>query len=227
MLDKLVINDEKIFMKYINSKGLYLHKQVYDILLDINDNNTVLYEELSSIIRYDKNLRDKLYVYLATFEENLKAVLLEEYDVNEEKEYRYANKLIEDIKPRTTREYSNLYYGLEMDLGNLIEVVKQIKLFDEPYLNRLENIRILRNKVMHHSILLLAKAKTKEEAFSSIDTLATRIEDLYYCLLDDYKAGFEKDINNLNYDEKLKPKFIKNGLCLGGMKNGVCTKDRG
>ena len=83
MFEKLTFaspREKEDFEKYKKLKGVYLHKQVYDILLEANGGK-VTYHELSSIIRYDKNLRDTLYIYLATAEEYLRALLCEKYDV--------------------------------------------------------------------------------------------------------------------------------------------------
>ena len=87
MFEKLTFaspKEEADFEKYKKLKGIYLHKQVYDILLEANGGESVTYYELSSIIRYDKNLRDTLYIYLATAEEYLRALLCEKYDVAED-----------------------------------------------------------------------------------------------------------------------------------------------
>lgn len=80
--EKLVLteSEQKDFEKYAKIKGVYLHKQVYAVLLSYNSEQ-VSYSELSSVIRYDKNLRDKLYIYLATFEKSLRAELFSKYDV--------------------------------------------------------------------------------------------------------------------------------------------------
>lgn len=84
MFEKLIFKNEyesNEFKKYIQLKGECLHKQIYDILNEAN-NGSVTYYELSSLIRYDKNLRDKLYIYFATAEEYLKAQLTDRYDAN-------------------------------------------------------------------------------------------------------------------------------------------------
>ena len=51
--------EEIEFNKYIKLKGEFLYKQIYDILLE--NKEIIWYEEISSYVRYDKNLRDKLY----------------------------------------------------------------------------------------------------------------------------------------------------------------------
>ena len=72
--------EETEFNKYIKLKGEFLYKQIYDILLE--NKEIIWYEEISSYVRYDKNLRDKLYIYFACAEEYLRAMLLDKYDVN-------------------------------------------------------------------------------------------------------------------------------------------------
>lgn len=222
MFEKLIVDNKEEFNKYIQLKGLYLHLQIYNILLDLKNGEAVTYYELSSIIKYDKNLRDKLYIHLATFEEKLRADLCSLYDVESMVVYKKSPKLVKDLISKSNKEISNLYYGLELDLGNLLDVYKDKKICDDDTWNLYDNVRQLRNKVMHHSVLLFGNAKTKEHAIANIKDLTKKIQDLYIALPKDFRSGFEKDINNLNYD-KDKPKYITNNLCLGVMKNGICT----
>ena len=56
MFDQLTFaspKEKEEFEKYKRLKGVYLHKQVYDILLEANGGGEVTYYELSSLIRYD------------------------------------------------------------------------------------------------------------------------------------------------------------------------------
>lgn len=222
MFEKLIIDNKEEFNKYIQLKGLYLHLQIYNILLDLKKGEAVTYYELSSIIKYDKNLRDKLYIYLATFEEKLRADLCTLYDVGSISIYKKSSKLVKDLIPKSNNEISNLYYGLELDLGNLLDIYKDKKICDDETLKLYDNVRQLRNKVMHHSVLLFENAKTKEDAIANIKDLTKKIQDLYISLPENFRSGFEKDINYLNY-YKDKPKYITNCLCLGVMKNGICS----
>ena len=83
MLENIVQTEKESaeFEKYKALKGEYLYKQVSDILFEL-DGKPVSYSDVSSIIRYDKNLRDTLFIYLATFEELLRAELFRKYDVD-------------------------------------------------------------------------------------------------------------------------------------------------
>lgn len=202
-----------------------MHLQVYNVLLEFKKGTKITYHELSSLIRYDKSLRDKLYIYLATFEEKLRADLCSLWDVESVGGYRSSKKLIKDLVQKTNKENSNLYYSLDLDLGKLLDIYRVKKICSEDTLKVYEKIRKLRNKVMHHSHLLFGKAKTIEEAKINILNLTKEIENLYIGLPIDYRIGFENDINKLNYDNEFKPKHIKSCLCLGVFKNGICTKN--
>ena len=117
MFEKLTFaspKEKEDFEKYKKLKGVYLHKQVYDVLLEANGGENVTYQELSSIIRYDKNLRDTLYIYLATCEEYLRALLLKSYDVASDSpkfEQHCYKPLIDALKDKYDFSKSNLYFN--------------------------------------------------------------------------------------------------------------------
>ena len=156
--------EETEFNKYIKLKGEFLYKQIYDILLETKE--IVWYEEISSYVRYDKNLRDKLYIYFACAEEYLRAMLLDKYDVNSSSK-RYVGhrkgQLLYDLQERT-EEVSNLYFLLEIDFGDLIEVCveKGLLALDG---SSIKKIKDLRNNTMHHMFLLFGKSKTEQEVY--------------------------------------------------------------
>lgn len=217
--EKLVLteSEQENFEKYAKIKGVYLHKQVYDVLLSYNSEQ-VSYSELSSVIRYDKNLRDKLYIYLATFEENLRAELFSKYDVqNRNAVYQFKtglDKLKKEIKQKTNDEFSNLYYCYQLELGLTIELFEYLKICDENSIKELKQIKDLRNCVMHHNVLVLGKATNKEEVEENLDVLRKQIALLSKHLPHDYQSGFQSDINNSNLDSNTgQPHLDK--LCLG------------
>lgn len=217
--EKLVLteSEQKDFEKYAKIKGVYLHKQVYDVLLSYNSEQ-VSYSELSSVIRYDKNLRDKLYIYLATFEESLRTELFSKYDVeNKNAVYQFKTGLDElkkAIKRKTNIEFSNLYYCYQLELGRTIELFEHLKICDENTIDELRQIKGLRNSVMHHNVLVLGKAKNKEEAEENLDVLRKQIALLSKYLPHDYQSGFQSDINNLNLDSNTGKPYLDK-LCLG------------
>lgn len=204
MFEKLIFasqEEKDNFEKYKKLKGVYLHKQVYDVLLEANGEEEISYNELSSIIRYDKNLRDKLYIYLATAEEYLRALLCEKYDVAEGckifKGHCFA-KLKEAIfeKDQYSR-VSNLYFKLEPDLADMMRTCVErgiIAISDDAQ----KHINNLRNHTMHHTLLLFGKAKKLSDLSSNFEVLEKRINALCELLPDDYRKGFCDDILKLN-----------------------------
>lgn len=97
----LKMTKKKFFEKYLKLKGIYLHKQIYEILLEINQEN-VQYSDLSSIIRYDKNLRDLLYIYFATTKEYLRSILFAKFDLPDDCPFKNNKKfLLDNLKPKS------------------------------------------------------------------------------------------------------------------------------
>lgn len=214
MFEKLnYLNDEERieFEKYLRIRSKFLFKQIYDYLL-LENAEKVNYSDLGTCIRYDKNLRDKLYIYLATFEEYLRAQMYEKYEIKkdfkfgrkrkEEKE-EYIKRIAEHIFERADRvdideDNSVLYTKFKLDLGETILLIKELHMFDDQKYQELVNIRILRNMVMHHNLLILGKGKS----YRNKQVIQAGIVSLSNNLPDGYKQNFIKDINDLRCDFK-------------------------
>lgn len=216
--DKLIVADNEMcdFEKYIEIKGVYLHKQVYDVLtayyLD-----TVTYYELSSVIRYDKNLRDTLYKYLATFEEYLRANLFAKYDVANQ-EYIYKGhsgleKLKNDIQPKNYNSESNLYYCFQLELAPTIDLFEHIGIYKNTMLSDFRQIKELRNHVMHHNVLVLGQSTNKAQAEANLQKLKKQVALLCKYLPDEYQSGFQTSIENLNINKRTGQRYLDK-LCL-------------
>ena len=164
IFDKLTFaspKEEADFEKYKKLKSIYLHKQVYDILLEANCGENVTYQELSSIIRYDKNLRDMLYIYLAAVEEQLRVLLLDNFDLKPNtpkfKQRPSTQTLCEALVPKQDCEVSELYFKLQTDFNVLMEtcVEKNIVSISDEVMSL---VKLLRNDVMHHHLLIFGGA---------------------------------------------------------------------
>ena len=207
MFEKLNYNNkEDVFNKYVKLKGEYLHKQVYDVLIDKNS-RSVNYEDLSSIIRYDKCLRDLLYIYLATFEELLRSEIFRRYDIQSRaKVYKRnsdVNDLVNDSFEKTSEnETSNLYFCFRLDLGSTISFLEKKKMFDDDTIKDLRLIKDLRNNVMHHNLIVIGNSETWNDAVKSKHELENMIRMLCKYLPDDYRSGFKKKVNELICDVK-------------------------
>ena len=204
--------EKEDFEKYKKLKGVYLHKQVYDILLEANGGETVTYAELSSIIRYDKNLRDTLYIYLATVEEQLRVLLLDNFDLKPNtpkfKQRPSTQTLCEALIPKQDCEVSELYFKLQTDFKVLMETCAKkslISISDEV----MSLVKLLRNDVMHHHLLIFGGAHNLKEAKDNFASFERKIDALITLLPTEYVIGFRDDITKLNgaSHEKYLTKF--------------------
>ena len=209
MFEKLIFKNEyesNEFKKYIQLKGECLHKQIYDILNEAN-NGLVTYYELSSLIRYDKNLRDKLYIYFATAEEYLKAQLTDRYDANVNSKYIHYPKeiktLLNNLKARSLDAPSSLYYKLNIDFEALLQVCYEKTIIEIDNVQK-QQLNKLRNHTMHHSMLLFGQAHNLKEAKDNFKSLEKQLNAFIKLLPKEYRQGFSSDINKLNGRDERK-----------------------
>ena len=204
MFDKLTYaspKEKEDFEKYKKLKGIYLHKQVYDILLEANGGENVTYSELRSIIRYDKNLRDTLYIYLATIEENLRVLLLDNFDLKPNtpkfKQRPSTQTLCDALVPKQYLESSELYFKLKADFKVLMGtcVAKKVVSISDDVMSL---VKELRNDVMHHHLLIFGGAHNLKEAKDNFAAFERKIEALITLLPIEYARGFQNDITKLN-----------------------------
>ena len=215
MFEKLTFaspKEKEDFKKYKKLKGVYLHKQVYDILLEANGGENVTYYELSSIIRYDKNLRDTLYIYLATVEEQLRVLLLDNFDLKPNtpkfKQRPSTQTLCDALVPKQYLESSELYFKLKADFKVLMGtcVAKKVVSISDDIMSL---VKELRNDVMHHHLLIFGGAHNLKEAKDNFASFERKIDALITLLPAEYVIGFRDDITKLNgaSHEKYLTKF--------------------
>lgn len=229
LFSKMDIEDNEIdtFVNYIRLKGRFLHKQVYDTILLTDEK--AKYSEISRIIRYDKYIRDVLYKYLSALEEQWRTVAFDNFDCESDK-IEVIKKEIDLSKVTVKKQFtdSTLYwasYNKSFTLNKLIDVFKanrhtiDLNITDDMY----QSIKILRNSVMHHNLIMFSYKTTLEEIYNEIESLEDRISLLWKLLDDDMKVAFEKAINMGNYKggdyEKHSPNL--NRFCLRRLSHGV------
>ena len=199
MLEEMIFQnkEEKAdFEKYRQLKGDDLYFQIFRILSEKTPK--VKYVTVRAYVRYDKNLRDMLYIYLATLEEYCKARLLHSFDVcvPKKNQCRRYKDLVKNLVPRGDGE-SNLYYVFQPDFGDLMHIcsekeVCKIKSSDQ------KTIKTLRNQTMHHALILFGNAKTEKELSDHFNTLEKQLNALVDALPREYRNGFLDDIVKLN-----------------------------
>ena len=224
MFEKMTFQNQEEkddFEKYRRLKGDDLYYQIYRILLEKTDR--VRYVTVRAYIRYDKNLRDMLYVYLATLEEYCKAQLLNSFDVRIPKKYKghCYKPLLEEIIEKES-DISTLYYGFEPDFGDLMHICQTKEVY-EINVDDQKDIKDLRNKTMHHSLLLFGNAKNEKELYDHFTTLEKQLNAFAAALPQEYRKGFLSDVEKLNRNSIHKTKHLSK-FCLEVQDGRICVK---
>lgn len=94
------INERYEFEGNKRVKGEFLLKQIYDVLIDINESHAVSFQDIIYVVKYNKSLRDKLYVFLAIFEKALKADIFRRFDVSYEDTIEPVEKAYDRFRTR-------------------------------------------------------------------------------------------------------------------------------
>lgn len=157
-LKVLTPKEKKDFEKYSTARG----PQAYAIILVAlgeNINPKKVYKNVSQIIRYDKGLKEILFRYLGYMEERIKTYIFSNYDLDPEKDDNSEYKKEKEINGKVIRQniydgdITNLYQKFKLDFGGIKCFLKNEK--DKEYdQTLLEDMRLLRNEVMHHRTLL-------------------------------------------------------------------------
>lgn len=235
--------EEQLCRDYLRTRGLYLYKQVYDALVKwLPDDCEIKYRQFSNQIRYDKGIRDKLYIYLAAAEEHLRNIIFENLETdNLPKDITKAILKMNMLRSRTESDAevnSNLYYyaySNKFDLGLVEKIFKKFGLAEKYDLKQADIIdvrKLLRNKIMHHNMLLLSCHTERQDIENEIKSIEVGIEALYRILpTNELREGVEKDgrvcggltqaINRSNYpDGDISQKPFDNIICLHKFQDG-------
>lgn len=199
MLEEMIFQnkeEEADFEKYRQLKGDDLYFQIFRILSEKTPK--VKYVTVRAYIRYGKNLRDMLYIYLATLEEYCKARLLHSFDVcvPKKKQCRRYKDLVKNLVSRGDGE-SNLYYVFQPDFGDLMHICSEKEVYKIESSDQ-KAIKTLRNQTMHHALILFGNAKTEKELSDHFNTLEKQLNALVNALPQEYRNGFLDDIVKLN-----------------------------
>lgn len=234
--------EEKLFLQNLKSRGIFLYKQVYDALCNWQPNCPIKYEHFKNLIRYDKSIRDKLYKYLCVAEEHLRNIIFEELETSERFEDNETKKLDIDALQERNKEYnnlnSNLYfysYSKYFDFGAIEKIFEKYELAKKYSIDQNDICIVrkkLRNKVMHHNMLLLSYHTEKSKIEREITEVEDGVEALYRLLPtevfkegsiqnDKNVGGLTLDINKSNFkDGDITQPPYENLICLHKFKDG-------
>lgn len=197
---------------YIKMKGIAIHENIIKYLGydSSNSNVKVPWSKVSGLLRYDKKLRDKLYKYLATIEEYIRAFIEIRYGlspsdlwiINEDsilkslKESIIKKNLL-NIKKRVLNSEKLSDILQDIDFGTLINLTKFLPLEDRNTMfgdnkninDNLDALRVLRNAVSHHKFLLKCNLNKCYVDNSMSNTLEQNIKNLRQLLPENYRYG--------------------------------------
>ncbi|MDE6240795.1 MAG: hypothetical protein K2M08_00050 [Anaeroplasmataceae bacterium] len=232
--------EEKLFLQNLKSKGIFLYKQVYDALCNWQTNCSIKYEHFKNLIRYDKSIRDKLYKYLCVAEEHLRNIIFEELETLEKFEDNENKKL--DIDALQNKDKSNLNsnlyeysYSRFFDFGTIEKIFEKYDLAIKYSIDQNDIVMVrkkLRNKVMHHNMLLLSYHTDKSKIEREIKEIEDGVEALYRLMPTEvFKegsiqngklvGGLTQDINKSNFkDGDINQPPYENLICLHKFKDG-------
>lgn len=147
---------------YIDMKGVALHIKVLKYLgFKFEDDNTIKWKTVSEKLSQDKLLRDKLYIYLATLEEYIRAYISNKYSDNVKKDFWINGIGKRNQIKNQVLSGKELFDILEdIDFGTLINQVLNLPNKDIEELlggkgteQNIKAVRELRNAVSHHKFM--------------------------------------------------------------------------
>lgn len=193
--------------KYIALKGIVQYQRVIEFcrLYKV----IPAYKNVASLYRYDKRLRDNLYIYLATAEEFMRACLGNKFE-DDDNGLIKTKQFIEKQK-----QYHSVSLAMEqLTFGALIKMILSnqsvfTKHYDLGNLKiNLNAVRVLRNKVSHHNFLLAETYAACVVNGIRDNSLEQNIKNLQGFLPVDFRQGFAITVNNcangLELNQKIK-----------------------
>ncbi len=197
------LNDEEKenYEMYNAIRGKQIYRIVYEAL---NGKFDFDYTEMNRIIRCDKALKDILYKYLAIIEEMVKNYLFSNYDLSKDITGGLDNgKRIhfKDINNNLIKrnvidgEITCLYKTYSLTFSQLIKLLENEKDYEYD-LEKLKIINELRNKVMHHYLLLFDEnSKSLNERLENQIYVLISVLPRRYLIGNEEKKGFIEELN--------------------------------
>ena len=203
-IDSLNEKDRKNYLQYSPIRGIQIYKIIFNALSKKNEN--VSYSDVNAFVIYDKALKDVLYTYIGTLEDLIRKHIFKNFDLKKDIVYKKYYKKCCELKDIVVRidnkndDVTELYSRWSLMMK---ETIKFLRKYDKNSfdLNKLEQVRELRNKVMHHSALIFDcyANSIKSDTQNLIQSLINILPDNY--------VGLAKKINKITENTR---KNIKN-----------------
>lgn len=202
---------------YFDVKGMFFYIEIMKFLnFDFSKNNKIEWSKVTNLSKYDKKLRNKIYIYLATLEEYIRAYISNKYeDIPHQSFWQNGNTKRDKVKTRIENEEKLSNILGDIDFGCLISQVKSMPIEDiKGLFNRdITNIELnlnavcdLRNAVSHHNFLFNHSFKLCAVDGIKNDDLPHNLKNLRQLLPVKYRygrngnGGITAEIENCVYD---------------------------
>ena len=183
---------------YIDMKGIALHKKVLQYLtFKFLNGDKIGWQLVSGKLKQDKLLRDKLYIYLATLEEYIRAYIANKYEDDIDQSFWINGKGNRNKIKDNIDSGRNLFDALEdIDFGTLFQQVKNLPYEDRRNLFgdkgtdlNIDAVRELRNTDSHHKFMFGHKFMNCEAEGIVSNSLENNIKNLRQLLPEQYRFG--------------------------------------
>ena len=183
---------------YMDMKGVALHIKVLNYLgFEFCDGNKIKWKVVSEKLSQDKLLRDKLYIYLATLEEYMRAYIANKYsdDVRQDFWINGVGKR-NQIKDKVLNGKELFDILEDADFGTLIKQVINLPCSDKEELfggkgteQNIIAVRELRNAVSHHKFMFSREFLNCSVDGIETNSLENNIKNLRQLLPVQYRYG--------------------------------------
>lgn len=197
---------------YLDIKGVEIHRSIMEYLqFDFAEGSKIKWSVIAQKLQEDKRIRDRLYIYLATLEEYIRAYISNKYQDNIRQNFWIDGKASWNKIKTNLQSRTNLFEVLQdADFGTLINQVKNLpqedraSIFDEKVGtdDNLNAVIELRNAVSHHKFLLKHNFKECKVGDEISNTLENNIKNLRQLLPLRYRYG--KDGNGGITEDMIK-----------------------
>lgn len=202
---------------YLRVKGIYHYKKIMKHL-GFNfekEDQQIEWGKVSNTLKYDKKIRNRTYVYLATLEEYIRAYIVNKYSEDTKKTFWLSNKNSKNNIKKRVEENEILAEIFEsIEFGTLIRQVNALPPTDLDEIFEIRNdlkeclnaVRVLRNAVSHHVFLLNYKFNSCNVEGIESGTLEHNLKNLRQLLPKEFrygkngKGGITGDIENCMYN---------------------------
>lgn len=202
--ENILVNGKKDeeYNMYLKVRGYGVYQVVYQAISLLSKDEFVNIEDFKGLIRYDKRLRDNLYRYLATVEEYLKSEIWNRLKYTGNKTITKLDNYTLDRLEHSEKFDYNFFKHSSFDFSTICNLNDRFQLgYDK---TDLTNIRLLRNKVMHHNFLLIDchKEVTIVAISDNLSNINTHLKSLYKILPPNWNESFKNSVNRSNLNKE-------------------------